>query len=693
MKDNISIMRQLIEELNHASESYYSGQQELLTDFEWDAKFDELKMLEQQTGVVLPESPTQKVSETPVTGKKEEHEYPALSLAKTKLIEDIVKWAEGKPIWISWKLDGLTLVATYDNGQLSKLVTRGNGHVGTNITHLSDVINGIPKTINYKGHLVVRGEAVISYADFNEFLIESGEDYANPRNLASGTMTLLDISEVRRRKVNWKPFTLVYIEEDKADRKKNDYDFSSWGNRMEWLESQGFNPVEREKIIDSQYNNIKGVIDLFTHEVTTKNYPYPVDGLVVTYDDVEYAESGSVTGHHATRAGLAFKWQDESRTTQLKHIEWSCAANYISPVAVFEPVELEGTIVKRASLCNISECERLGIGDKGSQIEVIKANKIIPKVINVLESKGQLVVPEHCPVCHAPTRIDVSEFSGTKTLRCQNDKCPAKELKKFARFVSKDALDIDGLSEQTLQLLVAQGWIQNYVDIYRLSTHSNQMISLEGMGTRSVEKLLQAIEKSRKVEASKLLFALSIPQCGTDICKRFLNEYSLHDIVEKARNTTDVEEFCHIKGIGKEISSAMITWMKDDENYQKLVDLMAELDIYEEAAKSGSGKCENLTFVITGTTIHYANRDELKKYIEQEGGRVAGSVSGNTDFLINNDVESSSGKNKKAKELGITIISEEDFIKRFVREELVDNNEDNDKSKQQNNNPLQMELF
>ena len=367
MDDKIQRMQMLIRELNEASDAYYNGQAERMTDYEWDQRFDELKRLEQETDTTLPDSPTQKVSEDTISGQKEEHEFAALSLAKTKKADELVKWAEERPIWISWKLDGLTLVVTYDNGKLTKIVTRGNGHIGTNITHLADAISGIPKTILSQGHTVIRGEAVISYEDFERYLMESGEDYANPRNLASGSLSVQDAQDIKDRHIRWIPFTLVYMEED----------ITSWGERMDWLDRQGFNTVERRLIEHPDLDSVESGIAAFTEEVTSKHNPYPVDGLVICYDDTAYAQTGSITGHHATRAGLAFKWQDEAADTTLKEIEWSCAASTISPVAIFEPVELEGTTVRRASLCNISECERLGIGGPGTTLSVIKANKIV----------------------------------------------------------------------------------------------------------------------------------------------------------------------------------------------------------------------------------------------------------------------------------------------------------------------------
>lgn len=657
-------MQQLIRELNEASDAYYNGRAELMTDYEWDARFDELKQLEQRTGTILPDSPTQKVSEDSITGQKEEHEFAALSLAKTKQPAELVKWAEERPIWISWKLDGLTLVVTYDGGQLTKVVTRGNGHIGTNITHLSKAINGIPQKIGYKGHTVIRGEAVISYDDFDKFLIESGEDYANPRNLASGSLTLKDVEEVRQRHIQWIPFTLVHTDEE----------IVSWGDRMTWLEQQGFHPVERRLINHPDLASVENCLAAFTQEVTSKQNPYPVDGLVICYDDTEYAQTGSITGHHATRAGLAFKWQDEAAETTLQEIEWSCAASTISPVAIFRPVELEGTTVKRASLCNISECERLGIGSKGTEISVIKANKIIPKVIKVNRTEGTLEIPQECPVCHAKTEIRISEASGTKTLHCTNNECPAKQLKKFARFVSKEGMNIDGISEQTLAKFINLGWISEYADLYDLKIHIRELAQMEGFGEKSASNIIHSIEKSANVEAHHLLYALNIPLCGLDVCKRLLSAYPIDELVaESIKQTGDLfdpmkeasEVFAHINGIGPEKSASFVNWFRDAHNMERYSHLREKIKVTQASNEPTGNKCEGLTFVITGDVHHFKNRNELKAYIESQGGKVASAVSGSTTFLINNDITSTSGKNQKAQQLGIPIISEDDFVERF----------------------------
>lgn len=654
MEEKLLQMKSLVERLNQASDSYYNGKGELMTDYEWDALFDQLKRLEEETGEILPDSPTNRVSEDSIVGKKEEHEFAALSLAKTKQVSDLVKWAEDRPIWISWKLDGLTLVVTYDGGKLTKIVTRGNGHIGTNITHLAPAISGIPGTISEKGHLVVRGEAVISYTDFEQFIIESEGDYANPRNLASGSLTLKDIEEVKQRHIQWIPFTLVYTERE----------LTSWGERMQMLKDLGMNPVERERIDHPTTENIQLEIDKFTEKVTSKKNPFPVDGLVICYDDTVYAATGSVTGHHATRAGFAFKWQDEHADTVLDHIEWSCAASTITPVAVFKPVELEGTTVQRASLCNVSECERLGIGDKGTRLQVIKANKIIPKVINITEVVGSFVIPNECPVCHAPAVVRESE-SGTKTLHCTNAACPAKQLKKFARFVSKEGINIDGISEQTVWKFINHGFIREYADFYKLKNYAFEISCFEGFGKKSVSNLLESVEKSRHTDGRHLLYALNIPLCGGDVAKKLLSRYKVKELIETARLSMFDDEFASIDGIGPEKSAKFIAWFKDDVHFQHVQHLLSELIIEEQEPVETGNKCQGLTFVVTGDVHHYKNRNELKAYIESQGGKVTGSVSKSTNFLINNDAASLSSKNKKAHELNIPIITEDEFIEKF----------------------------
>ena len=665
MEMDITIqMRTLVEELNRASDAYYNGRGELMTDYEWDAKFDQLKQLESQSGVVLPDSPTHRVSADTTIGKKEEHEFSALSLAKTKQPTDLVKWAEGRPIWMSWKLDGLTLVVTYDEGQLTKVVTRGDGHIGTNITHLAQAINGIPATIHATGHVVVRGEAVISYEDFDRFNLESDEEYANPRNLASGSLTLKDPREVAQRHIRWIPFTLVHTDEE----------IPTWGARMDWLTKAGLGAVDHERIDDPTLEHMEAAIERWTEKVTKRENPYPVDGLVIVYDDAEYAATGSVTGHHATRAGYAFKWADESASTELDHVEWSCAASTISPVAVFRPVEPEGTTVKRASLCNISECERLGMGGKGTQLEVIKANKIIPKVIKVKQAVGPFCIPDRCPVCGSPTRVDVSAASGTKTLHCTHAACPAKQLRKFARFVSKQGVNVDGISEQTLQKFINLGWIRDYADIFDLPTHAMEIAALEGFGVKSATNIRQSVERARKVEARRLLYALSIPLCGQDVCNRLLSAYSLNDLIALAEGNvrpTDLftpsaeETLAMIPGIGPEKAKSFVAWFAQEEHRSVMARLLNVLTVEQTSTAATGEKCKGLVFVVTGDVHHYKNRNELKAYIESQGGKVTGSVSKSTSYLINNDVTSTSSKNQKAHQFNIPIISEDEFVERF----------------------------
>ena len=662
MADAREQMREWIAQLNAAADAYYGGRGELMSDFEWDALFDRLKALEEETGVVLPDSPTHKVSADDVAGQKEAHEFPALSLAKTKQVAEVAKWAEGRPIWLSWKLDGLTLVVTYDKGVLSKVVTRGDGHTGTNITHLAAGIRGIPKTVPAKGHLVVRGEAVISYADFEAFLAESQEDYANPRNLASGSLTLKDVDELRRRNLQWVPFTLVHADES----------LRSWGARMDYLDGLGLASVERERIAVPDEASVAAAIARWTDKVTSGAQPFPVDGLVVAYDDTDYAKTGSVTGHHATRAGLAFKWADETAATVLEEIEWSCAVASISPVAVFRPVPLEGTTVKRASLCNISECERLGIGGPGTELSVIKANKIIPKVVAVTKKVGAFRIPDKCPVCGAPTEVKESE-SGTRTLKCTNAECAARELRKFMRFVSKDGMDIDGLAGETLAKFVNKGWIKTFADIYRLGAHRNEIAAMEGFGEKSADNICASIEAARRRSAVKFLVALSIPLCGPDVAKRLLGAHPVRELFDAARNAGRPDDlfaqgddvFAGIEGIGPGKSAAFVEWCRDPRHVAIVDDLLGEVELEAHQAAPTTGACAGLTFVITGDVHHYANRNAFKAYVESAGGKVAGSVSGATNFLVNNDAASTSSKNRKARELGIPVITEDEFVARF----------------------------
>ena len=598
IKDKID---ELVESLNRASKAYYNGADEIMPNYEWDAMFDELTQLEKETGYIRHDSPTQNAGYEAEAGNREPHEYPALSLAKTKSIEELKKWAGDMPIWLSWKLDGLTLVLTYDGGRLVKILTRGNGTVGSNITFLQDAISGFPKEIPYKGHMVVRGEATISYTDFkllNDTIEDDDEKYANPRNLASGTLNLDDVEEVKRRHVVFYAFTLVHIDDD----------IISWGDRMSYLSDMKFNVVKREA---------------------------------------------------TDAAGL-----DEAVDTRLRYIEWSCAVSTISPVAVFEPVQIEGTTVSRASLCNLTEIERLGVG-KECTLSVIKANKIIPKCIAVKDAVGAVEIPKECPVCHHPTRIFVSKNSGVKTLHCTNPDCTAKNVKKFSRFVSKSGMDIDGLSVQTMLKFINEGFIKQFPDIYHLPEHFDKISSMEGFGEKSCMNMQTAIEKSRHVHPVNLIFALCIPLIGTDAGKKIVNAIGFDGFADRMRNATD---FVDIDGIGQEKSGSILEWYANPKNSAMFEALIKELDIEKVDIKDMSeGSLNGKTFVITGDVHDFANRSEFKAYVESQGGKVTGSVSKKTDYLVNNDTESTSSKNKKAKELGIPIISEDTFIEMFGR--------------------------
>ncbi len=652
MEDYRKRCAELVKKLNESSEVYYNGGEEIIPNYEWDAMFDELAALEAQTGYILPDSPTQKTGFEENNGEKEPHEFPALSLAKTKQVSELVKWAEDKEVWLSWKLDGLTLVLTYDNGKLARILTRGNGAVGTNITYLKNSIKGFPLKIKYKGHLVVRGEAVISYSDFeliNAMVEDDDEKYANPRNLASGTLSLDDPEKVKERRVCFHAFTLVYLEDPLV----------RWGERMDFLEREGFTVVDRER---ADAGSIPEAVERWSGKVERGEMDLPVDGLVICYDDTEYAAQGSVTGHHATKGGYAFKWQDVSALSKLLYVEWSCAASTISPVAVFEPVQLEGTTVSRASLCNLSEMERLGIGEECT-LEIIKANKIIPKCISVKEASGKVVIPSKCPVCGAETKIHTSEKSKTRTLHCTNPECSAKHVKKFTRFVSKTGMDIDGLSIQTILRFMNEGFIGDFADIYRLSKYADTIRQMEGFGDKSCENMMRAIEKSRVANPVSFIYALCIPMIGVDAGKKIVAQCGFEGFLERLGKGLSFED---IDGIGPEKSGSALLWYENEKNRSSLKELLKEVTIEKVDLKPDKeGKCAGLTFVITGDVHHYKNRDEFKAYVEAGGGKVTGSVTSKTDYLVNNDAQSSSSKNRKAKELGIPIITEDEFVSRF----------------------------
>lgn len=647
-------IKQLISELNVASKAYYGGNAQIMPDAVWNAKFDELSTLERQYNIVLPCSPTQHVSHENIVGEKVTHEFPALSLPKSKSKDDVIKWTQKKSVDLSWKLDGMTLVVTYDGGKLTRVVTRGDGEVGSDITHLSDAIGNIQKVIDYKGHLVIRGEAVIAYADFESINEKYDNAYENPRNLVAGSLNpLTQVELIMDRCITWIPFTLVYVEEI----------INSWKERMHYLKTLGFKVVDSE-LIDN-IDTLSGIIDKWSDQV--EYVQYPVDGLVVVYDDIEYASGGTLTGHHDTRGGFAFKWADEEAETELVDIEWSVSINSINPVAIFKPVRLEGTTVQRASLCNISECERLGIGDIGTKLTVIKANKIIPKVIKASQV-GVFNIPAECPVCGHKTIIKTGA-TGTKVLVCDNSQCGAKNISKMSRFVSKYGFDITGLSEKTLIDLVNRGLIASFVDIFDLLNDTykvaNVLSELEGWGPKSIQNLLQSIESAKSVKSDNLLYSLCIPMCGRDVSKKLTKKYSLLDIVKLAKddamNNTNIL-MNGIDGIGYVKAAAFIDWFRDTNNVMIIEKLMSLCNVIDNNNSVSTLSLQGLNFVITGSLEYYSSRDVIKEVIESNGGKVSGSVSSKTNYLINNDVNSSSSKNKKARELNVPIISEYEFM-------------------------------
>lgn len=702
-------MKKLIEELNLASEAYYNGRNEIMTNYEWDSKFDRLTQLEKETGIVLPDSPTQKVSADDTKGKKEPHEFPALSLAKTKSVEELIKWTERRVVWMSWKLDGLTLVATYDDGKLSKLMTRGNGSIGTNITHLARAIKGVPQKVNYKGHLVVRGEALISYKDFERINAEldDADKYSNPRNLASGTLNLDDIEEIKRRNIQFIAFTPVHFDS---------MELSSWGERMAYLDSLGFCTVERAECDDPQ--QIQSMVAYFTKKVDT--FDFPVDGLVICYDDWAYSQTGSVTGHHATRAGFAFKWKDESVTTKVTDICYETTrTGIISQVATFEPVEIAGTVVSRALIPNMNYRSNLDI-KIGDEIEVIKANMIIPQIvanhnaddnrIKLINDNARYNYPSVCPCCGGTVGVNESE-SGTMNLICTNPECTMKQVKAIAHFADRDCMNIMGLSKKKIEDLIKLNAIKNIRDLYYLvNNYENNnhdillqyggdefyLSEVDGWGEKAVENLVTAIDKSRKCDFISFMHSMGIPNFGkgqAKLLKKHLDEiwpeyeeemerelsadgaYDLMGLLYLLRVNHDYD-FRVVDGFGEVINDSLCEWIDtylvdvsaedigNDNEPAWVINLLEELSFTDEkpVEKKLTSSIAGKTFVVTGDVHIFKNRKELQEKIESLGGKCTGSVSQKTDYLINNDVNSTSGKNQKAKELGIKIISENDFL-------------------------------
>lgn len=639
--------KELTEKLNAASRAYYQEAREILSNYEYDALYDELAALEKETGTVLAGSPTAHVgyevlSELP----KERHESPMLSLDKTKDRDALAAWIGEHRTLLSWKLDGLTIVLTYRNGGLFKAVTRGNGEVGEVITNNARVFKNVPLRIPFQGELVLRGEAVIGYHEFeriNEEIPEADAKYKNPRNLCSGSVRQLNNEITAKRNVHFFAFALVRAE---------GMDFeNSREKQFLWLKEQGFDVVEYKVVTGA---TLSENMDWFAEHIEKNEYPS--DGLVALYDDIAYGESLGRTAKFP-RNSMAFKWADEIRETTLKEIEWSPSrTGLINPVAIFEPVELEGTTVSRASVHNISIMRGLELG-VGDTIEVYKANMIIPQIAENKTRSGVRNIPEVCPVCGGVTEI--RKTNDVESLYCTNPECQAKKIKSFTLFVSRDALNIEGLSEASLEKFIGRGFIHEFADIFKLSAHKAEIVEMEGFGEKSYENLMTGIERARTTTLARVIYSLGIPNIGLSgaklICRQFEDE------VEQVL-AADEEALAAIDGIGAVIAGSFVEYFRDAEKRERFERLLSRLTLVKEEV-SGEQDLKGKVFVVTGSLTHFANRNELKDQIEKRGGKVTGSVTGKTDYLINNDTTSSSSKNKKAKELGIPIISEEDFLK------------------------------
>lgn len=643
-------MQELIKILNEASKAYYAEDREIMSNFEYDRLYEELEGLEKETGIVLSGSPTvsvgyESVEELP----KERHESPMLSLGKTKSREELKDWLQGKEAILSWKLDGLTVVLTYRNGALFKAVTRGNGEIGEVITGNARTFKNIPLNIAFKGELVLRGEAVITYSDFekiNEEIPEAEAKYKNPRNLCSGSVRQLNNEITAKRNVRFYAFTLVSAE---------DADFhNSREEQFRFLEKQGFEVVERKMVTP---DTILSAISEFENKIPA--YDVPSDGLVLTYEDIAYGKSLGRTAKFP-RDAIAFKWADEIRETTLTEVEWSASrTGLINPVAIFTPVELEGTTVSRASVHNVSIVKelKLGIGDR---ITVYKANMIIPQIAENLTQSGNLPIPATCPVCGGETRIQ--NMNDTETLYCTNPECAAKKIKSFTLFVSRDALNMEGLSEATLEKFISMGFIHEYADLFHLAEHRDAIVDMEGFGEKSYANLVDSIEKARNTTLPRLIYGLGIANIGLVnakmLCRHF--DYDL-DALQSAKE----EELSDIEGVGDVIAGAFVSYMNNPANREKIDHLLPELHLEKPESSTENQNLAGLSFVVTGTLNSFENRNALKEEIEKRGGKVTGSVTSKTECLINNDVTSSSSKNKKAKELNVPILSEEDFLQKY----------------------------
>lgn len=643
-------MQELIKILNEASKAYYAEDREIMSNFEYDRLYEELEGLEKETGIVLSGSPTvsvgyESVEELP----KERHESPMLSLGKTKSREELKDWLQGKEAILSWKLDGLTVVLTYRNGALFKAVTRGNGEIGEVITGNARTFKNIPLNIAFKGELVLRGEAVITYSDFekiNEEIPEAEAKYKNPRNLCSGSVRQLNNEITAKRNVRFYAFTLVSAE---------DVDFhNSREEQFRFLEKQGFEVVERKMVTP---DTILSAISEFENKIPA--YDVPSDGLVLTYEDIAYGKSLGRTAKFP-RDAIAFKWADEIRETTLTEVEWSASrTGLINPVAIFTPVELEGTTVSRASVHNVSIVKelKLGIGDR---ITVYKANMIIPQIAENLTQSGNLPIPATCPVCGGETKIQ--NMNDTETLYCTNPECAAKKIKSFTLFVSRDALNMEGLSEATLEKFISMGFIHEYADLFHLTEHRDAIVDMEGFGEKSYANLVDSIEKARNTTLPRLIYGLGIANIGLVnakmLCRHF--DYDL-DALQSAKE----EELSDIEGVGDVIAGAFVSYMNNPANKDKIDHLLPELHLEKPEGSTENQNLAGLSFVVTGTLNSFENRNALKEEIEKRGGKVTGSVTSKTECLINNDVTSSSSKNKKAKELNVPILSEEDFLQKY----------------------------
>ncbi|WP_312445095.1 NAD-dependent DNA ligase LigA [Lacrimispora sp.] len=648
MDVNISRMKELIAVLTAAGKAYYLESQEIISNFEYDRLYDELKELEEGTGIILSQSPTQYVgyqvlSELP----KEAHETPMLSLDKTKSAESLQEWLGGQTGVLSWKLDGLTVVLSYNHGTLQKAVTRGNGEIGEVITNNAKVFSNIPLNISHQGELVLRGEAVIKYSDFNrinEEIEEVAAKYKNPRNLCSGSVRQLNNQITAKRNVNFKAFGLVTAEgvDFKNSRKE----------QFEWLKRQGFDVVDYKMVTR---DTLPEAVEEFSKAISS--YDIPSDGLVLLFDDITYGEALGRTSKFPRNA-IAFKWADEIKETKLDHIEWSPSrTGLINPVAIFDPVELEGTTVSRASVHNLSIMEALELGE-GDEITVYKANMIIPQIADNLTRSKKIRIPGQCPVCGGKTEI--RKVNDVKSLYCTNPDCQAKRLKGFTLFTSRDALNIDGLSEATLEKFIGAGFIREFADIFHLEQHEETITQMEGFGKKSYDNLIKAIDKASHTTLPRLIYGLGIAGIGLANAKMLCQEFKFD--FEKMR-TAGEEELTAVPGIGKVLADAWITYFKEEKNNEMVDRLLTEVSIEGVMEARGGGIFEGMVFVITGSVNHYENRKALQEAIEAHGGKATGSVTSKTTYLINNDTTSNSSKNKKAKELGVPIISEEDFIK------------------------------